>query len=388
MYLIIFIEILFGPVKFKLDSDDIIISSISLAVFSFILALYLNYMLKKSNNLLFQRYEKSNIDFAYSINSVLIDHSAFSNIYLKNYAGLDSAFHKPISKHTKNILNLTVQYKNEFIQNQNLFYKLNNNSYSSLKILNNYYEQEIGIAVTTFKYYELQLSLMKEKLALQTRYSQSSSVEIRQIRSVDRSNDILQLIEKQKLITNYADRYLYLIESTYSNYATLGSLRTDDLRFEVQLIIQQLYDTYHNYGNTIYSLLNRYYSQLSLSLNEFSGRSDEYIKQLDYFKLVSEIRSENNIDEKINIILVNVLQNYRDVIAVRSSDSKANFYILQERNNFDLFPVNNKNSELYLAFDIDVSNGSNKIDSLEPAVCRRITDKEYKIIRKGVVKFS
>ncbi|RPI17279.1 MAG: hypothetical protein EHM58_09820 [Ignavibacteriae bacterium] len=387
MQLIIFIEILFAPIKFKLDTNDIIISSVCLAVFCLILALYFKRLLKTGNNQLAERFEKSNMDFIYSINSVLVDHASFSNKLLKNYGDSPSEYLENISRDSKTIFGFAAHYKNEFIQNRNIFYELNKYSYSSYKLLKDNYIDEMRKAVTTYKYYDLEASLMKEKIVLLIKLSNFNSESISNSKSIDRSGEIKQLTGKLELLKNYLDKYSYLIETSYSNYETLGNLKIDDLRYEVQLIIQQLFDTYHNYGNTIYSLLNRYYSQLNISLTEFYSRSDEYVKQLSYHKLVSEIRKKKDIDDNAQIVLVNVIQDYRDIIALRSNDSKADFYILKMRNDINLYPVNVKSGDLYIAFDLDVSKGTNKVDSLEPAVCRKISDKEYKIINKGIIRF-
>lgn len=388
MQFIIFIEILFAPAKFKLDTDDILISSVSLVVFCILLALLLNQLLKKSNNLFFQKYEKSNMDFAYSISSVFTSHSIYSGQLLKKYAEFPAIYRENVSADTRIAFDSTGLYKNEIFQNQNLFYEINKDSYSSLKLLRENYPTEIYKAISTLNYYDLELSFMKDRVFLQNTILEKAADTIGLLKSTNKNDETTQLIEKLASIGSYTDDFAYLTSAAYSDFETLGNLKTDDLRFEVELIVQQLFDTYHNYGNTIYSLLDRYFSQLNLSLKEFSDRSDEYAVRMGYTRLVSEIRRGKNIDANTLIIPVNLVQDYRDAVGVKAQNSKADFYILQFRNDFSLYPNNINSSDLYIAFDIDVSSGSSKVDLLEPAVCTKLNDKEYKIINKGTIRFS
>jgi hypothetical protein len=298
-----------------------------------------------------------------------------------------SDYQEKISQSSKIIFNYSEHIKNKVKKDQNIFYVLNSNGLSAVRYLKEEYINEARKAVTTFKYYDLQSSLMKENVIDQVKTSNEIEEGINSLHYIDRRNETAQMSININLLKKYLDKYSYLLETVNTHIETLGKLKTDDLKYESHLVMQQLFDTMNNYGNTVYTLLNQYYTHLINSLHEFSGRTKEYLKYLDYFKFVAQIRRNNHIDRNTAIILVNILEDNGNILAAMSNDLNSGFYILLDRNEIELYPLNLEHKLLSLIFDTETVSKTGNIDILLPALCKKINDTEYKIINKGAIKF-
>jgi hypothetical protein len=384
--LLSYIEIFAAPLK--LSSVDYIAVSAFLIAAGLIFLFFLNQLLKLSNASLVRRYEKSNLDLVNEMNAVLMKYQSYSEELFKSYSACPQVYLQNISTSSYKTEQITDRYTESFMQSEKVFYLLNNSTVSSYKYFTANVNGILNNTSLTFQAYSSSLADVNSHIIKLISASDEALNASRRLKAYPESIHFKEAGDIIISFKEYIDKYSYLISSAETNFSTLQNLQTDELKHEVSLITGQLTENLKNYGVSVDTSLINVVEELNISLNQFVNRSNEYIGSLRNSLTASSIRNFYGIEKNSVIIPVKIEKEAEKIFALTVHNKRADYFLILNRNNYKLFPEDYNKEYFDLLFSIEGNEKTGKLSGIEPAECRKLNDRMFELIKKGILYFK
>lgn len=384
--MLIYIEI--SAASLKLTITDYILISAFLFISGLLLLFYLNRLIKLSNTSLVRRYEKSNLDLVTGLNSVLTKYLTYSEELFKSYSACPQVYLQNISSSSFKTEQLSDKFTESFNYSETVFYSLNKSIVSSYKYLTKNVNGILNNSSLAFQAYSSSLADVNRHIFNLITASNEALSASQRLSNYPASVHFEEFREIAFSFKEYIDKYSYLISSAETNFSTLQNLQTDELKHEVSLITGQLTENLKNYGISVNSALINVIDEFNISLNQFVNRSDEYICSLRNSLTASSVRKTYSIN--INTVIIPVkIEKAGDMITVITvQHEKAKYFLIHNRNNYNLFPSDFNNEYFSLIYIIEGNEKTGKFSRIEPAECRKLNDRTFELIKKGIIYFK
>jgi hypothetical protein len=381
-----FIEIFAAPLK--LTSTDYIVVSAFLIVTGLLLLFYLNRLIKLSNTSLVKRYEKLNLDFVTGLNSVLTKYLTYSEELFKSYSACPQVYLQNISSSFFKAEQLSDKFTESFNYSETVFYSLNKSIVSSYKYLTTNVNGILNNSSLAFQAYSSSLADVNSHIIKLIAASDEALNASRRLKTYPESIQFKEAGDIILSFKDYIDKYSYLISSAETNFSTLQNLQTDELKHEVSLITGQLTENLKNYGISVNSALINVVDDFNISLNQFVNRSNEYISSLRNSLTATSVRKIYVINKNTVIIPVKIEKAGDMITAITAQSGTAKYFLIHDRNNYKLFPSDFNNEYFSLIFTLEGNEKTGKFSRIEPAQCRKLNDRTFELIKKGIIYFK
>jgi hypothetical protein len=372
----------------KLVTADYILISAFLLVTGSIFLIYLNQILKLGNVSLVRRYEKSNLDLIYELNSVLLNYKSYSDELFRSYSACPQVILQNISSASYKTEETTGKFAGSFKLSEKISLILNNSTVSTHKYFTNNINAVLNNTSLAFMSYSGSLAEVNSHIKSLAAAADDADALSRSLRNFP---DALYFEDTREVVLSfkeYIDKYSYLISSAETNFSTLQNLHTDELKHEVSLVSGQLTENLRNYGVSVNSSVINVIDEFNISLEQFVNRSNEYISSLKNSLSASSLRTLYGIETNIVITPVRIEDTGDKIIVTTINSANADYFLTSSRNVHKLYPSNLKNENFNLLFSIEGENKFGNVLRIEPAECSKINDTEFELIKKGILYFK